>query len=114
MVAPKGFEPSTSALRGRRPKPLDDGAISTALEHSIRKAQKSQVAGPGRVELPHTEPESAVLPLDDGPVTGFCSATEVASANKNNTDVIPKRQGVFLVLCELIFSGTVPFLGPFL
>ncbi len=27
MVAPTGFEPATSALRGRRPKPLDDGAI---------------------------------------------------------------------------------------
>ncbi len=32
MVAPTGFEPATSALRGRRPKPLDDGAtISAAL-----------------------------------------------------------------------------------
>ena len=27
LVAPTGFEPATSALRGRRPKPLDDGAI---------------------------------------------------------------------------------------
>lgn len=26
LVAPTGFEPATSALRGRRPKPLDDGA----------------------------------------------------------------------------------------
>ncbi len=26
MVAPTGFEPATPALRGRRPKPLDDGA----------------------------------------------------------------------------------------
>ena len=27
LVAPTGFEPATSALRGRRPKPLDDGAM---------------------------------------------------------------------------------------
>lgn len=27
LVAPTGFEPATFALRGRRPKPLDDGAI---------------------------------------------------------------------------------------
>ena len=28
LVAPTGFEPATSALRGRRPKPLDDGATN--------------------------------------------------------------------------------------
>ena len=27
LVAPTGFEPATFALRGRRPKPLDDGAM---------------------------------------------------------------------------------------
>ena len=27
LVAPTGFEPAISALRGRRPKPLDDGAM---------------------------------------------------------------------------------------
>ncbi len=32
LVAPTGFEPATSALRGRRPKPLDDGAISASCE----------------------------------------------------------------------------------
>ncbi len=37
MVAPTGFEPATSALRGRRPKPLDDGAtISAALSADTR------------------------------------------------------------------------------
>ena len=35
LVAPTGFEPATSALRGRRPKPLDDGA--TSLRFSCRK-----------------------------------------------------------------------------
>ena len=33
LVAPTGFEPATFALRGRRPKPLDDGAIKKAAEH---------------------------------------------------------------------------------
>ena len=54
MVAPTGFEPATSALRGRRPKPLDDGAT---------------LAGVEGVEPSHTAPETAVLPLDDTPVT---------------------------------------------
>ena len=30
LVAPTGFEPATFALRGRRPKPLDDGAINAS------------------------------------------------------------------------------------
>ena len=33
LVAPTGFEPATFALRGRRPKPLDDGAIKKAAKH---------------------------------------------------------------------------------
>ncbi len=33
VVAPTGFEPATFALRGRRPKPLDDGAIKKAAKH---------------------------------------------------------------------------------
>ena len=33
LVAPTGFEPATSALRGRRPKPLDDGATLCKALH---------------------------------------------------------------------------------
>ena len=33
LVAPTGFEPATFALRGRRPKPLDDGAINESTEN---------------------------------------------------------------------------------
>ena len=61
LVAPTGFEPATSALRGRRPKPLDDGA--TYVRRCI------EMAGVGGVEPPHTAPETAVLPLDDTPST---------------------------------------------
>ena len=61
MVAPTRFELAISALRGRRPKPLDDGA---------------KVAGVEGVEPSHTEPESAVLPLDDTPM---CLARLLAS-----------------------------------
>ncbi len=57
LVASTGFEPAISALRGRRPKPLDDEAISCL------------VAGVEGVEPSHTVPETAVLPLDDTPIT---------------------------------------------
>ena len=53
MVARTRFELVISALRGRRPKPLDERAIMAGMEG---------------VEPPLTEPESAVLPLDDIPV----------------------------------------------
>ncbi len=73
MVAPKGFEPSTSALRGRRPKPLDDGATCDALLHSIRLPIKRQVAGVAGVEPTHMAPETTVLPLDDTPTCSLSS-----------------------------------------
>ena len=52
LVALTRFELAISALRGRRPKPLDDRAV---------------LAGVAGVEPTHTEPESAVLPLYDTP-----------------------------------------------
>ena len=55
LVARTGFEPVISALRGRRPKPLDERAV-------VRR-----MAGTERIELPLTEPESVVLPLDEVP-----------------------------------------------
>ena len=58
MVAPTRFELVISALRGRRPEPLDERAVC-----------KMQRAGMEGVEPPLTEPESAVLPLDDIPMT---------------------------------------------
>ena len=62
MVARTGFEPVISALRGRRPEPLDERAVSLG---------EQQLAGMEGVEPPLTEPESAVLPLDDIP-SGCC------------------------------------------
>ena len=35
VVAPAGFEPAISALRGLRPRPLDDGAVSCFLVGGI-------------------------------------------------------------------------------
>ena len=66
LVAPTGFEPATSALRGRRPKPLDDGA--TYFAHL------EKMAGVEGVEPSHAEPESGVLPLDDTPVLNRCAS----------------------------------------
>src|SRR5688500_14039283 len=54
MVAHAGFEPAVSALRGRCPRPLDECA---------------PLAGDGGFEPPHTDPESAVLPLDESPIS---------------------------------------------
>jgi hypothetical protein len=53
MVAHTGFEPVISALRGRCPRPLDECAPA-----------KNMAAGLG-FEPRLTDPESAVLPLDD-------------------------------------------------
>ena len=64
LVAPTGFEPAISALRGRRPKPLDDGAM---------------LAGVEGVEPSHTVPETAVLPLDDTPM---CAAPQEHDAKR--------------------------------
>ena len=57
LAARTRFELVISALRGRRPKPLDERAICTCA-----------LAGVEGVEPSLTEPESAVLPLDDTPV----------------------------------------------
>ena len=50
LVAHTGFEPVISALRGQRPKPLDECAI--------------KLAGDPGFEPGLTDSESAVLPLD--------------------------------------------------
>ena len=60
LVARTRFELVISALRGRRPKPLDERAIMAGMEG---------------VEPPLTEPESAVLPLDDIPVAALAAST---------------------------------------
>ena len=45
LVAPTGFEPATSALRGRRPKPLDDGATWALHEAGRRGASRPGFLG---------------------------------------------------------------------
>ncbi len=68
LVAPTGFEPATSALRGRRPKPLDDGAtVRSQVYTKGTLAKPRSLAGVEGVEPSHTAPETAVLPLDDTP-----------------------------------------------
>ncbi len=54
VVAHTGFEPVISSLRGRCPKPLDECATHF-------------MAGEEGFEPSLTDPESAVLPLDDSP-----------------------------------------------
>ena len=91
LVAPTGFEPATSALRGRRPKPLDDGATCQrcALQCTVK------MAGVEGVEPSHTVPETAVLPLDDTPSDHRCSSPlsrRGASASEYITGFAPLRQ----------------------
>ena len=74
LVARTGFEPVISALRGRRPEPLDERAKSDKTQHTM--------AGMEGVEPPLTEPESAVLPLDDIPMR----CTSRLSARKYYTE----------------------------
>ena len=92
LVAPTGFEPAISALRGRRPKPLDDGAM---------------LAGVEGVEPSHTVPETAVLPLDDTPM---CAAPQELDANRYIIGIGSVRQertstfskgGIFTPLAHL-------------
>ena len=90
LVLPIGFEPTISALRGRRPKPLDDGSICERLRRALNQLvlpigfeptisalrgrrpkpldDGSVMAGVEGVEPSHTVPETAVLPLYYTPV----------------------------------------------
>lgn len=65
VVARTRFELVISALRGRRPEPLDERA----------NVHNKHLAGMEGVEPPLTEPESAVLPLDDIPKHASLCAT---------------------------------------
>ena len=103
LVAPTGFEPAISALRGRRPKPLDDGAM---------------LAGVEGVEPSHTVPETAVLPLDDTPK---CVASQELDANRYIIGIGSVRQertgtfskgGIFTPLAHL-FSIVKDEANPF-
>ena len=57
MVPRAGFEPAIFAVRGRRPEPLD--------QHGITFLFKGNLAAEEGFEPSRTDPESAVLPLDD-------------------------------------------------
>ncbi len=80
LAARTRFELATSALRGRRPKPLDDGPFI--------------LAGMEGVEPPLTEPESAVLPLDDTPVTSAepCAARDCILRNQSRP--VKRKRGL--------------------
>ena len=60
LVAHGGFEPPISTLRGWCPRPLDECAVPLIIP-------ACSLAGGGGFEPPLTDPESAVLPLDDPP-----------------------------------------------
>ena len=60
LVAHRGFEPLISALRGRCPRPLDECAISYHITEMKKAGDPGFEPGP-------TDPESAVLPLDQSP-----------------------------------------------
>src|SRR5436305_166756 len=45
MVAPAGFEPAISALKGRRPGPLDDGATHRSISINLSRPLLPRFAG---------------------------------------------------------------------
>ena len=98
LVAPTGFEPATSALRGRRPKPLDDGSTKC---HARKK-----MAGVEGVEPSHTAPETAVLPLDDTPTELSRShRPKAVSASEYVTEASAPRQAPILGITKNAGSG---------
>ena len=76
LAARTGFEPVTSALRGRCPKPLDERAMLLEAVSAPCSLCLGMLAGMEGVEPSLTEPESAVLPLDDIPVLASALAED--------------------------------------
>ena len=52
-------------MRGQRPRPLDEGATVSATRILPKSGKSGNVVARGGLEPPSTDPESAVLPLDD-------------------------------------------------
>ena len=73
-VAHTGFEPVISALRGQRPRPLDECAMR-------------KLAGDPGFEPGQADSESAVLPLDESP-----AASKEAKAIISEKSVMPQPQ----------------------
>ena len=84
LVARTRFELVISALRGRRPKPLDERAICNG-----------RMAGMEGVEPPLTEPESAVLPLDDIPLMHPLRSCVAAFAQESILGDVDRRRKYF-------------------
>ncbi len=73
---PNGTRTRVTDVRGRRPRPLDDGTVSYGSPLSQGKGWSSSpasgqgiVAGERGFEPLQADPESAVLPLDDSPTS---------------------------------------------
>src|SRR5436190_329529 len=62
MCSPERIRTAATALRGRRPRPLDDGALETSLWCNER------TAGVPGLEPRLTEPESVGLPITPYPI----------------------------------------------
>jgi hypothetical protein len=75
MCSPDGIRTHATAVRGRRPRPLDDGArtdprcqhSSPAYARLIAQRWKGFAGVPG-LEPRMAEPESAVLPITPYPI----------------------------------------------
>src|SRR3954451_22803437 len=66
QCSPDGIRTRATALRGRRPRPLDDGAAETSSA-ILQQAIAGSFAGVPGLEPRLTEPESVVLPITPYP-----------------------------------------------
>ena len=67
MSSPDRIRTGATALRGRRPGPLDDGAPETSVLHRGKLATRESSAGVPGLEPRLTEPESVGLPITPYP-----------------------------------------------
>lgn len=89
MVPRARFELAIFAVRGRRPEPLDQRGFQLAAEEGFEPSR--------------TDPESAVLPLDDSatyPLKNPCQdSTEASPISRERTNYIQSRG-----LCQAPYS----------
>ena len=101
LVAPAGFEPAISALRGLRPSPLDDGAIDEWLTgptfESLRPALRSAVRPPNSntiVDLSWVR--SALISISSRLAMDISAAGPKRNSRQRNPCMIP-TEGQFAV-----------------
>lgn len=109
LVAPTGFEPATFALRGRRPKPLDDGAINESTENGWGGRSRTLTYGT-RNRCPAIRRHPNLLPVR---LLLFCKAQAQESILRAFPYAVKPLFQLFLKILKgngdtLLLSGVLP------